>query len=515
VELIGLKVLLTSITNLNPTSPTYKLRAIHRLPFVETKMNLPTSQHQTLLPPSAPCAIMTLPNELLRESLSYLIPIGVWGLVDDATRRNFFSLRSVCRTFRAVIDGLDVWCDPEFEYVDLMPYHFKDSQQEREALQAKFLHLLLQNPVLVESIGRRREWRFTSLTSFRTIREHIPSFSSNTTSVTFEGAISSGTHNGWDGITIPLGVRALVDCTQLTFLKIWGISRDHDDHIDLDLITTTCPNLRQITLQNILRYTGTLANMRYLEHVYICFEQYSVHTEHLPRDNRILPLTYGAQTICKLWLHYEERFLCTLGTHALRDPFPNLTSLSLHPFTHDLCNYISTSNIRLVQLRTTVVDNMDTPDLWTIANLFSSPSLATLKELRLVFQFEEDQHSQYELIFQSICTRLLHLEELVLGLSFDTAWCPQLTNLQYLKFLHWYIPETGCRDSLRVIPQIGNPGVEGIAWNGSLKLRFENYIRNRGWGRSGPRPGVEVWLLTSNDFGNLCDMRAAPTIYDI
>jgi hypothetical protein len=158
---------------------------------------------------------------------------------------------------------------------------------------------------------------------------------------------------------------------------------------------------------------------------------------------------------------------------------------------------------------------MDTPDLWTIANMFSSPSLATLKELRLVFQFEEDQHSQYELIFQCICTRLLHLEELVLGLSFDTAWCPQLTNLQYLKHLLWHIPETGCRDSLRVIPQIGNPGVEGIAWNGSLQWRLENYIRNRGWGRSGPRPGVKVWLLTSNDFGNLCDMRAAPTIYDI
>jgi hypothetical protein len=87
---------LTSITNLNPTSPTFKLRLASR----RTKMTSPASQHQPMLPLSKPCAIMTLPNELLRESLSYLIPIGVWGLVDDATRRNFFSLRSVCRTFR-------------------------------------------------------------------------------------------------------------------------------------------------------------------------------------------------------------------------------------------------------------------------------------------------------------------------------------------------------------------------------------------------------------------------------
>src|SRR6202035_143887 len=150
------------ISKLNPhcgktiqhSTVQHKTRTIHRLGPHATNMNSPSSTPSAMRPSSEFCWLMTLPNELLRESFSYLIPISRWGYIDDNTRRDFFSLRSVCRTFRAVIDGLDFWCDPEFEYVDLIksfPYAF--SQQEREVSQAEFLNVLFRNPILKECIG--------------------------------------------------------------------------------------------------------------------------------------------------------------------------------------------------------------------------------------------------------------------------------------------------------------------------------------------------------------------------
>jgi hypothetical protein len=263
-----------------------------------------------------------------------------------------------------------------------------------------------------------------------------------------------------------------------------------------------------------------LASMQHLEDVRIHFAQYSLRTL-VHNDDRILPIQYGGRTLSKLWLLYEEEFLSTLGTHSLRDAFPNLTSLSLHPFTNDLCNYISTSSIRLLQFRTTITDTVDMPSLWSIASMISAPSLATLKELRIVFKFQEAHDSQYERIFRTICARLLQLEELVIGISFDTVWCAQLRNLQNLKRLVWYIPEADCHDSLHVVPEIrylGDPDLDDIARLDVLRAvgwAFENYIHDSVFNGSiiNTRDNIEVWVFNSNGCRNLCDVNIAPSIY--
>lgn len=78
----------------------------------------------------------------------------------------------------------------------------------------------------------------------------------------------------------------------------------------------------------------------------------------------------------------------------------------------------------------------------------------------------------------------------------------------------------GCRDSLRVMPQIWELGQEGLVGmalddsRGYLKWKLGRYIRSRAWGRSGPPREVDVWVLDSDGCRNLCDVRAAPTIYD-
>jgi hypothetical protein len=458
---------------------------------------------------------MSLPNELLRQSFSYVIPIDRWGTLDDGTRRDFFSLRSVCRTFRAVIDGLDFWCDPQFEYADLIRYQDDVSQQEREASQVEFLNILFRNSLLVECIGRRGKWRFTTLTGLNAIREYIPSFPSNTTAVTFEGAISSNRDNGWNGVTVPVGIRALADCTQLTFLKIWGLGSDDNENIDLDLITTSCPNLQHLILRDLLRYTGTLAHMQHLADLQVGFSQYRLREE--VRDDRILPLQYGRRTLSKLWLLYEECFLPSLGILGLADPFPNLTSLSLHPFTNDLCDYISTASIRLVQFRTTVTEADNMPILSNITNMFSAPSLANLKELRIAFQYQEEQRPEYERIFHSICARLLHLEGMVLGISFDTAWFAQLTNLQKLTDMVWYIPADDCRDTLHgmmpELPDLRNSDPEsGLD---SLRTSLVNHFQYNKFDQLKvlPHTYINLMVLTRDGYRNLCDMNAAPSIY--
>jgi hypothetical protein len=176
---------------------------------------------------------MQLPNELLREIFSYLIVSpGFSHTIKDSYRRDFFTLRSVCRTFRALVNELDFWWDEEFELVALLPYDHKLYSAEIELRHGNFLTELLEDRQLIEWLGRRPSWRFTNMTSFRTVYTLVHSFRDTITSIVFEGAINTPLVDGWRG-SLRTGIQALANCPNLTSLKIWGCP---DEPYDLDLI---------------------------------------------------------------------------------------------------------------------------------------------------------------------------------------------------------------------------------------------------------------------------------------
>src|SRR5579871_6894574 len=115
---------------------------------------------------STPVSIMILPNEILREIFSFMIPISIWGNIDDDNRRHIFTLRSVCRTFRALVNSLDFWWYPQFDLFDLMPGESSrwHTPEIRDARGSAFFDVLFQDSHLAERLGRRKGWNFTSFT---------------------------------------------------------------------------------------------------------------------------------------------------------------------------------------------------------------------------------------------------------------------------------------------------------------------------------------------------------------
>jgi len=98
------------------------------------------------------CFILNLPNELLSEILSHVLPykcIGLTPSTKKVSQSPFHSVRAVCRQFRVTVAELPFWCLPDFDILELKP-HFVQK--------VDFLRSLFTDRDITNALQRRTEW---------------------------------------------------------------------------------------------------------------------------------------------------------------------------------------------------------------------------------------------------------------------------------------------------------------------------------------------------------------------
>jgi hypothetical protein len=229
-------------------------------------------------------------------------------------------------------------------------------------------------------------------------------------------------------------------------------------------------------------------------------------------DTGVLPLRYCSNTLLKLTLQYEKSFdaneACRLGRFHR---FTNLTSLSVHPFTNELCDYISSASVQLVQLGTAITKHGNIIQLGNVIDMFSAPSLRNLQHLRIAIYHRKEWSFNYPRIHEAICQNLGSLENLILGLGFDTSWCTQWRQLEKLKTLRWYVPASACHDSLRVVSRMGQYQADPDSKWESMPERLRGYLYE-----SASLPVVEhlfIRVMDRYSYREVCDSHTGPSWY--
>jgi len=240
-------------------------------------------------------------------------------------------------------------------------------------------------------------------------------------------------------------------------------------------------------------------------------------------DHNVLPLDYGPDTLRSLSLIYECSFGCNEAFQkGLLDRFTNLTSLFVHPLSNELCNYLSRANVQLEQFRTIILgydEHLSDPtpaiDIENFITMLSSPSLRTLRELRIIVDCNDLQLFHDPRILEVICENTQSVEELVLGLTFDTSWCLQIQRLQKLKLFHWYVPVEDYYDSLNAMKGLDQlllfPESRRLVNLVGRRLArhlyisaFQHFVR---------QPTVRVDILSRVEYRDLCEWEMGPSVY--
>jgi hypothetical protein len=180
--------------------------------------------------------------------------------------------------------------------------------------------------------------------------------------------------------------------------------------------------------------------------------------------------------------------------------------------------------VQLEQFRTTIIsydDELSDPlpviDIGNVITMLSSPSLRSLRELRIIVGFSELQPFYCLHIFEVICENIQSVEELVLGLSFDKSWCLQIQRLQKLKLFHWYVPVEDCRDSLNAVEGLDQLLLDPESdWDGDLDLvgiHLAMHFYKSAFQHFVSRPTVRVDIMRRVTYRALCDWEMGPSVY--
>jgi hypothetical protein len=451
---------------------------------------------------------MELPNEILMLIFDLFAPVVViHPETCGSIPSEIFGLRSTCRRFRALVNELPFWFDPNFKVVEVIPPRQQWSTDlDWEGYDAGFLRLIFQDRHLVQCLARRTRWHFKNLQTLRVVIDCVPSFSLGATFVGFYyGEYAQAMHAqaiDWQSSSINDSVRQLTVCQSLTSLIIHFLQ---DVTLDLTLIAASCPSLKWLHLLYIENCEGTLAGLHSLEYLYVS------DCVPFPRVGYLVPVDSSMSlTHLALTFAYDEFWLDDTFRNGALDGFANLKSLYAHPLSDGMCDFLLRTTIELNELRTTVVKQHGIANLLKIISMLSKPSLCHLRSMCLAIEDHVDWRASYQSIAESIVRSLTGIEEMVLGMGMDVSWWPMFTNLRNLKRLIWYVPGEDCRVTYDHEGDIvSDLNIDHLAKEARLYEIIESTFDE-----ASQKPSVKVKIYQHGRYHCVCSCDALPCLYD-
>jgi hypothetical protein len=472
------------------------------------------------------CYILSLPNEILAPIFEYVIPLYTksisngfppFSAEDHEGINEIFTLRSVCCTFRAIVNELPFWCDEKFDLLDLVSsrkFREKNNRWFRLVIgysQGLFLETLLADKHLRERLSNRRTWRFSSQDElfFLTDLYFRPPFLAVLESMTFTDGV-------WDYFEVfkrhqprvsfstvykdpPEGDfldSGLPHLPRLQYLQISGDQR----WVDMNSISLACPALTTIRLHGGIGFHGTLDGFSRLVRLDFRLPAWprkidpTILHPHLPLAS--------ANTLTRLSIALE------VGPRAEiegLDAFVNLTTFCISPLTSDICDCISKGTLQLVNFCAIITRDTPTP-LDKISNMFYSPSLRNLEQLRFTIEVTFIVQPNPIAVMEAICS-LSSLQHLVLALQFPWYWgndnlFPPFRKLRSLIWHHPFSQPFWLRDSLYAgdMTKALDPELER-----ALKKTFSF---------SGTEPLVEAWQLGFYQYARFWKMKGTNFVFN-
>jgi F-box-like len=398
---------------------------------------------------TAAASISLLPNEVL-QIIFYQLIFGSDTIsgsqIDLINPSNLANIRGTCGTWRAICSTMSFWHTDRFSLFDVIPARRTRIPGESvENYEAGFLKLFLRDKLLVVSLERRRSWSFKNTACLRTVMDMVPSFCERAMRV--ELLFTSEYSNpwpsdhlwskDWEPSSVNQALALLTECRRLISLRMHC---GKDETIDLWHIIR-CQTIEYLSIYHPFNFINSLSSLQNLRQLVIdgCGRPFT--------GRNILPFE-SAKNLTNL------RILCSKGEFCCDrdcaagafDTFVNLTTLFVKPLSDDMCDFLLRSNIQLTEFHTTVKRFDGHIDINKVINVLSAPSLRSLKLLRLVLDYDEawadnwEWSPFYEVIAETITTKLDGIEYLVLGMGLDTLWFPKFARLLNLKSMVWAAP---------------------------------------------------------------------------
>ena len=429
---------------------------------------------------------MNLPNELLREILSFVLaqpehPV-CYGyhrphLIDHAlisAPAPALTIRSVCRRFRAIANELPFWYAGHFDLLNLLPEFRSPNSDE------KFLQALFTDNHLVECLRRKTEWEFRNLPNFLVVMERVPSFQQCVTTVTLRAFCDDSVKNPLSPSSLDVAIQKLAACSRLTSLEILF----NNSLLSLDLISRSCPSLNNIFIRSFTsNLRGTLENLSCVQRLHY---ELSHNAEHPAQF--LFPLN-SAKSLTTLVIQAQRRGSLDARDINRLDAFVNLTSLHIYPLYPDICDFIVRSRLKLSTFRTIVDITEVTTE--TMAGVLSSHSLQTVQNLylRIEADFEEDL-DYLQPIINIVTTKLLSIQKLEFETGLDLHWCQQFSRLLNLESLIWKI-----RFVDKAFRYIDNPDEDWLREETCAEMAF-----SAAFARFPEKPQIQIEPVYSEDW---------------
>jgi len=376
------------------------------------------------------------------------------------------TVRSVCRKFRKICAHLSFWYEDWFNLLALRTNYNLDEFDTDD-----FLNPLLSDPYLVEQLARKTGWSFVNLQMVEKIIATFPSFPEKTTYVALKFI-------KYEEYFFPAGDEELEGSFKRAIeqLKMCGQVRKLDlipefFPIDFEALSTSFPQLEELTVLHPFDRTGTLAGFAHLRKLGIT----TPNSADAPAITYFLPLR-SANVLTHLEINFEhkeysELYYLNLGSAGLTDAaaldqFINLTSFSISPLSNPVLEYLMRSSAHLTEFCTSV-NRYPTPD-FPVPSVFSANCLQTLEHLTFVLG---EPHPLYTLSADGIdptpyiraITEITSLQTLDLSIPFredEIHNFAKLINIQKLTFVA-YIEECVFRDTETALDESKNLN-EGI-----------------------------------------------------
>lgn len=385
-------------------------------------------------------SILDLPNELLNETLSYIVSdhharvefhdSGRWHSLPQ-----ILVLSSVCRQFRVVVFDLPFWYQSEFEFRNLVyPNTGNGHWSALENAELKLIQIFLNNEDLVHRFALKTDWKFYYPVNFRKVELCLPTFSANTKKITFSSFV--------EGDWLSLPVESLRRCVNITALTI-------DSCIEtwyLQEILEACPLLEELELLEYRVDTTLRLVKNGLTHLRRLRVVQSTNNNDLRRFQ--LPLQcVGSLTDLSFVSYYPEFNRFSVDRRTFFDDlrrFSKLNVLELCPLYSPTCQVITAGQFSLTKLTFTYCDFVSIITEAEFVAIFSSPSLQSLSYLSMHIKHEEDRDFYWEdfnvdvgTILTTITQNLQLLEELELTSPLELEWLSMFVILKKLKRIKW------------------------------------------------------------------------------
>lgn len=388
------------------------------------------------LPREDRCFILKLPNEILSETLSHVLPYnGIeftcpYKKVSDSP---FHSVRAVCRQFRCIVAELPFWCLPDFNILKLKPRSIED---------VDFLHDLFRDRDIVKTLQRRTDWTGLTIGELEVLVNNVPLFRENTKSIHLQFVDEPPTWPPQSPPQFDIAVATLKTCRNLTSLSLYHVF----DYVNLDAITEEFPSLEIFKLQGSIRCIyGTLDLENLREMAFKHEHPDSVPSgvlallparpwNLLPNSPNILPIN----SITIETLSIECLVSGFLNPRSL-DTFVNLTSLEIRALDdHVVCHLLMTYPRRLTTFKTATFGYTHKA-ISTVAQAFSSPCLENVQELEFGFLSplrDRVGTRRLEPIIDAI-TKITTIRQLHVSMVLDLHWYIYFRRMTNLKRLLW------------------------------------------------------------------------------